>query len=85
MKLHMEGLGLREQHCKASLCAADSFITSVGLYLVYNMGLATGKKLQGGLRAISPTKCKNEPPKIKKEPMKITINCNVKAGSMLQI
>ena len=40
--------------------------------------MVAGKKLHGGLQAILPTKCK-------KEPLKIAIDCNVKACSMLQI
>ena len=37
-----------------------------------------GKKITQGLRAILPPKCK-------KEPLKIAIDCNVKACLMLQI
>ena len=38
-----------------------------------------------GLRAILPPKCKKEPSKKKKKTLKIAIDCNVKACSMLQI
>ena len=43
------------------------------------------EKLTRGLRVISPPKCKKEPSKIKTEPLKIAIDSNVKACSMLQI
>ena len=47
---------------------------------------APGEKNTKGLRAISPRKCINRTlKKIKKEPLKIAIDCNVKACSMLQI
>ena len=38
-----------------------------------------------GIWAILPPKCKTEHSKIKKEPLKSAIECNVKACSMLQI
>ena len=42
-------------------------------------------KITRELQAISPPKYKKEPSKCKKEPLKIAIDCNVKACSMLQI
>ena len=36
-------------------------------------------KMKRGLWAISPLKCKKGPSKFKKEPLKIVIDCNVKA------
>ena len=43
------------------------------------MQLSTREKSARGLWAISPPKCKKEPSKIEKEPLKIAIDCNCKS------
>ena len=43
------------------------------------------RKNTRGLQAVSSPKCEKEPSKVKKEPLKIAIDCNVKACWMLQI
>ena len=57
-------------------------------YVIANCLLCVGcsrEKITRGLRAILLPKCKKEPSKIKQEPLKIAIDCNVKACSLLQI
>ena len=45
----------------------------------------TREKHTGGLWAILPPEMQKTAPENKKEPLKIAIDCNVKACSMLQI